>query len=142
MGPYARAIYGNFRAQPIHETGAGSLDLTIQKMKAESLRTEAGGRIRGMYKTAGRTVFRPTLEAAWIHESLDNSTPIGSSLSEPGGGFFVVYTERPVRNGFTGRTGLEAVVMPNLSFFVNYGIQTGLNNGTIQGLWGGARLWF
>ena len=57
-------------------------------------------------------------------------------------GSFVVYTERPVRNGFTSRIGLESVVMPNLTFFVNYGIQTGLNNGIIQGLWGGARLWF
>jgi len=142
IGPYARADYDNFRAQPINEFGAGSLDLVIQKMKAESLRTEAGGRIRGMFKTGDRTVFRPTLEAAWIHESLDNSTPIVSSLSEPGIGSFVVYTERPVRNGFTSRIGLESVVMPNLSFFVNYGIQTGLNNGIIQGLWGGARVWF
>jgi hypothetical protein len=65
-----------------------------------------------------------------------------SSLSEPGGGLFAISTTRPVRNGFTGRVGLDAVVMPSLSFFVNYGIQTGLNNGTLQGLWGGARLWF
>jgi outer membrane autotransporter protein len=142
FGPFARALYDSFRVQPIVETGAGSLNLMIHKMKAESLRTEAGGRLRGMFKTSDHAVFRPTLEGAWVHESLDDSTPIVGALSEPGGGQLIVYSSRPVRNGFAGRAGLEAVVIPNLSFFVDYGIQTNLNIGAFQGVWGGARLWF
>jgi uncharacterized protein YhjY with autotransporter beta-barrel domain len=122
LTPLARVSYFYINEDGGAEHGAGSLNLNLQGMSAQTVRTQLGLRLGRTLVTASGLKLTPEVKVGWAHEfPLDNRV-INAGLSELGGIFAV--------NGFTGQTdslvagaGLTARLSNGLAIAGGYGAE-------------------
>jgi len=144
FGPIASLQYVHLTVGSFQEQGPTSL--SIDRQKADSLRTQLGFEAR--YSTQSHTpfglmTFTPHFQASWQHEYMDNSDGISSQFNGgAGGGSFVVQGQQPERDSAFLDLGLDAEVARNVTLFVDYQTQAGQNDFFAQSAQGGVRIGF
>lgn len=139
LGPIASGQYTYAGIAPFTETGADSLDLSVGRQNANSLRTSLGGRIAYTWKVSEKFTLIPEGRMFWQHEFLENPRNIGASLDGGNGDSFGYTTSTPDRDAVFTSVGLigqfgenwNAYFYYNADFgrqdFISHAISTGLN---------------
>jgi len=104
IGPFLTLNYDQLKTDPFTETGADSLNLSVEAADARSLRTAAGLRYSEAV-TNGGTILKTRLSAAWLHEYKDQDLPLTATLAA-GGAPFTVRTGDCLRDAL--KTSLRA----------------------------------
>ena len=96
LTPMAGLAYFYLHQAPFTETGADSLNLSVQANEAQTLRSTLGARLARTFTAPSGGRITPEVQVGWAHEfALDNRV-INASLTELGGAF--------AANGFNGDT--------------------------------------
>lgn len=82
FGPIIGAQYSYVSISPFTETGAGSLNLQVDRQDVHSLRSMIGGHIAYTWNITKNFALIPDLRFFWQHEFLNNSRNIDASLAE------------------------------------------------------------
>jgi outer membrane autotransporter protein len=96
LTPMAGLAYFYLHQAPFTETGADSLNLSVQANEAQTLRSTLGARLARTFTAPNGGRITPEVQVGWAHDfALDNRV-INASLIELGGAF--------ATNGFNGDT--------------------------------------
>lgn len=117
MAPFLSVNYDKLRTDPFTETGAGTLDLSVQGLQAESLRSSAGLRYSDAFR-ARDYVVKTVLSAAWSREFRDQGLPITSSLD--GGAPFTVSSGGSLRDAVKSGARVAAEFESGVSAGLDY----------------------
>jgi autotransporter-associated beta strand protein/T5SS/PEP-CTERM-associated repeat protein len=138
LGPIVGAQYTYAGIGSFTETGADSLDLSLDQQNANSLRSTLGGRIAYTWNLNKNITLIPEVRMFWQHEFLNNARNINASLDGGNGAAFDFKTTDPYRNSVFAGTGVTAQFGKNLSgsvfYNVNFGSQTYQSNMVSVGL--------
>jgi autotransporter-associated beta strand protein len=132
LSPFAGLLASGWKADGFTETGAGAFNATVDDQNAHSLRTQLGLEA-ALNLNIGSVGLRPHVRATWLHELTNDSRPISGSFS---GSAFTIETRKADRDTFRLGAGLEALLTPTLSLYVDYAAQTG-NTTSVTGEWNG-----
>lgn len=132
VSPFAGLLASGWKADGFTETGAGAFNATVRDQSAHSLRTQLGVEA-ALNLTAGSVGLRPHVRATWLHELTNDSRPISGSFS---GSNFSIQTRQADRDTLRLGAGLEAMLTPTLSLYLDYAVQTG-NTTRVTGEWTG-----
>ena len=90
LQPYAALQYVHLRQDGFTETGAGSINLSVDGMTTDSLRSFLGSRVVWYRRFGGNRSVAPELHALWRHEFLDDARLVNADfLGAPGNSFVV-----------------------------------------------------
>ncbi len=103
---------GNFT-----ETGANSLNLTVQGKQRQSVRAGLGGRIIRTFDLGKGVALEPELRLRWEHDILDPGTTTRESI---GGQTFTVSSAKAGRDAGVFGAGLSAVIDKDLRLYTHY----------------------
>jgi autotransporter-associated beta strand protein len=122
--PYAALQYLYVRQNAFTETGAGSLNLAVSGIDANSLRSLVGVRIagNGAALTGGRRLT-PLVRALWLHEFLGTSTGLNAQFAPIGGTNFAVTGTSLGRDWAILGTGLNWNLGGGWQTYANYDAQ-------------------
>jgi outer membrane autotransporter protein len=138
LGPIVGAQYTYAGIGSFTETGADSLDLSLDQQNANSLRSTLGGRIAYTWDLSQKIAIIPEVRMFWQHEFLNNARNINASLDGGNGAAFDFKTTDPYRNSVFAGAGVTAQFGKNLSgsvfYNVNFGSQTYQSNMVSVGL--------
>ncbi len=133
-GPILSAQYTKLWIDQFTETGADSLNLTLEDQRAESLQTGIGGRAAYNWKWHGLTLI-PGINISYQHEFSNDSRGIGAQLAQ-GSGVFETQTADPKRDfailGFSLGMNLTENLSANLGYTTEVG-HSDYSNQTING---------
>jgi len=93
---------------PFTESGADSLDLSVDQQNANSLRTMLGGQVAYTWEVSHGFALIPQASLYWQHEFMQNPRNIGSSLNGGSGPSFDYSTAAPARDAVYAGVGLTA----------------------------------
>ena len=112
LTPMAGLAYFYLNQDPFTESGADSLNLSVQANEAQTLRSTLGARLARTFTASNGIKITPEVQAGWAHDfALDNRV-INASLMALGGSFATY--------GFNGDTD---------DLLVGAGVTTQLTNG-------------
>ena len=113
------------------ETGAGSLNLSVEDEDIDSYVMLVGGRVSRRFHTAGGTLIEPNVEVRWAHEYGDLDRVVNASLTgSPAAGTFRVNGATPDRDIALIGVGVTVQVSASTYFRANY--QGGLSEDLTQ----------
>jgi fibronectin-binding autotransporter adhesin len=120
LTPIASVAYNRAHMNSFTEEGADSLDLALDGMTFESLRTNLGARLaRDLH--AGSHTFTPHVTAAWQHEYLDQGNSINAQFASGGAASaFSVRTSEAGRDAAVLGAGLIVEWTRTLSLTADY----------------------
>ncbi len=90
------------------ETGAGSLNLRVDRQRVHSLRTHLGGRLAYIWKASETVTVIPEARIFWQHEYLHGSRDLGATLDGGSGSSFNTATNTPARDSAFAGAGATA----------------------------------
>ncbi|NLT23889.1 MAG: autotransporter outer membrane beta-barrel domain-containing protein, partial [Syntrophorhabdus sp.] len=122
------------------ESGAGALNLNVDRQDTESLQGYIGGRLYYTWNT-GKSSVMPTIHASYGHEFLRGGQSITSRLAQ-GSSPFSIETQSPDRNFFLCGAGVSMFLMNGASFHLRYNAQITTDKYVAHGIKGIARLSF
>jgi outer membrane autotransporter protein len=132
VGPLVGLQYTYAGTAGFTESNADSLDLAVGSQNTSSLRSSLGGRIAYIWDIAEGLTLIPEVRAQWMHEFLNDSSTISSSLDGGSGPSFDYQTADPYRDSIFGGVGVSAKVGENITgsifYNVNFGSEQFLNN--------------
>lgn len=137
LQPFAALQYAYLRQNSFIETGANSLNLAVDGIDANSLRSLIGARVQ--YRQ-GRSL-QPELHALWLHEFLDTDTLLTTQFGGTPGAGFVIKGLDLGRDWALIGGGLNWQLDNNWSLFGYYNAQTNANltfhagSGGVQYTW-------
>ncbi len=138
LGPIVGVQYTYVGIGGFTESGADSLDLALGQQNANSLRSNLGARLAYTWAVNDKLTLIPEVRGFWMHEFLNNSRNINSSLDGGSGPSFDFETGDPYRDSMFAGAGVTAQFGERLtgSFFynVNFGSQNYTNNIISAGL--------
>jgi outer membrane autotransporter protein len=138
LGPIVGAQYTYAGIGSFTESGADSLDLSLDQQNANSLRSTLGGRIAYTWDLSQKIALIPEVRMFWQHEFLNNARNINASLDGGSGASFDYETTDPYRDSVFAGAGVTAQFGENLSgslfYNINFGSQTYQNNMISAGL--------
>lgn len=122
------------------ESGAGALNLDVDRQDMESLQASIGLNVSYALE-ACKKLFLPNIRASYRYEFIRDSTNITSRLAQ-GSSPFSIETISPNRNVVAIGTGITMVTGDNVSFSINYDAQFGDNKFTAYSINAGLRKTF
>ncbi len=122
------------------ESGAGALNLDVERQNIESLQSNVGGRISYTWQ-AGKALVIPNIRASYGYEFLRDSKNITAQLAQ-GIPPFSIETISPNRNFVILGTGITVITGNDISFSINYDAQLGDNKYTAHNINAGLRIMF
>ncbi|MEN9468538.1 MAG: hypothetical protein RL630_271 [Verrucomicrobiota bacterium] len=132
VGPLLGLQYTYAGTAGFSESNADSLDLAVGSQNNSSLRSSLGGRVAYIWDIAEGLTLIPEVRAQWMHEFLNDSTPITSRLDGGTGASFGYETADPYRDSIFGGVGVSAKIGENMTgsifYNVNFGSSQFLNN--------------
>jgi len=88
--PFAGLAYTGLGGNGFTENGAGAANLRVGDEKQHSLQSSLGARLSRAWKTDGGMEIRPGVEAAYVHQYLDNVSRLNTRFNAaPDAGFIV-----------------------------------------------------
>ncbi len=121
ISPFGGLLVGGWRADGFTETGAGALNATVGDQSARSLQSQLGLEV-AMDFTAGGVGLRPHVRAAWLHEFDNDARSMDAAF---GGVAFAVETRDPQRDSARLSAGLDVLISPRTTLYVDVSAQTG-----------------
>ncbi len=115
--------YINLNTDSHTESGAGGLNLDVDKQNTESLQGNIGAKLSYMLKT-NSAVFLPNIRAFYGYEFMRDSQNVASRLAQ-GSSPFSIQTMSPERNFISLGTGITAFTVHNMSLYLTYDAQIG-----------------
>ncbi len=122
------------------ESGAGSLNLDVDRQSTDSLQGNIGGQLYYKWDT-GKSVIMPGVSASYGYEFLRGGRDITSRLAQ-GSSPFSIETVFPGRNFLLCGAGVSMFTNNNTSFHLGYDLQVGENKYTAHSINGVARISF
>ena len=122
------------------ESGAGSLNLDVDRQSTDSLQGNIGGQLYYKWDT-GKGVIMPGISASYGYEFLRGSRDITSRLAQ-GSSPFSIETVAPGRNFLLCGAGVSMFMNNNASFHLGYDLQVGESKYTAHSINGVARISF
>jgi len=122
------------------ESGAGALDLNVDRQKTQSLQGNFGGRLYYTWETP-RSVIMPGISLACGYEFMRGSRDITSRLAQ-GSSPFSIETVSPDRNFLLAGAGVSMFTRGATSFHIGYDVQIGESRYTVQSINGVMRVSF
>lgn len=142
FGPLAGVQYVHLNIDGYTETGAGALDLAVNRQQTDSLRSSLGGRVSYDIKLSNGMVLTPEVRLSWQHEFLDDSRGVVATFSDPSAGAFSVRTDDPSRDWALLGLSLTGSLSERTSVFADYELQAGQSNFIAQSIALGVKLGF
>lgn len=122
------------------ESGAGSLNLDVDRQSTDSLQGSIGGQLYYRSDT-GKSVIMPGISASYGYEFLRGSRDITSRLAQ-GSSPFSIETVSPGRNFLLCGAGVSMFTNNNASFHLGYDLQVGENKYAAHSINGVVRISF
>jgi outer membrane autotransporter protein len=122
------------------ESGAGSLNLDVDRQTTESFQGNIGGKLYCRWET-GKNVIMPGISASYGHEFLRGAKDIVSRLAQ-GSSPFRIETASPDRDFVLCGAWVSMFTNNNASFHVGYDVQIGENKYIAHSISGVARISF
>jgi len=141
FGPSAGVQYTHLDVDSFTESGAAPVDLDINKVETDSLRSRLGGHVSYLFHT-GTILLTPHLDASWQHEFMNQSQGITSQFTSVGAGSFTIATPNPSRDSALIDCGLSADLNGQISLYLDYLVQAGQENYFGQSVQGGVKVGF
>jgi|GEM_PF-2209654 len=123
FGPVATAQYTWLTLSSLHETGAGSLNLSLREQELHSLRTRFGGQVAYVWEWAPQRALIPQANVSWQHEFLNGSRTVDATLD--GGPGFGYGTAGPRRDALSVGGGVALQLGDRWSASVFYNAEVG-----------------
>jgi outer membrane autotransporter protein len=120
LTPFFGLDYTHLRRDGFTEAGAGSANLAVDDEDQDSLRTRLGLRLEKTFTTSGGLAIRPVVEAAWVHESLDDDSRITAGFAAAPGTSFRIAGPDLDRDRAHVAAGVTAVLTESLDFDAGY----------------------
>ena len=120
LQPYTALQYIQLYQDPFTETGADSLNMSVEGTRADALRGFLGTRVLSYFSTGeGRLI---TLEgrAAWRHEFLNDNRLFDANFAGQSGASFAVMGINADRDAAILGTGLSVDMSKSLKLYANY----------------------
>ena len=115
--------YLTLNREAFQETGAGALNLTVNKDHVNSLRFSLGGRIAPEPPAGVVGAIVPEFRGRWVHEFMDDNQAISSNFAGAPGANFIANSSKLGRNfGIVG-AGLNIQLGPLAHLFLDYDYQ-------------------
>lgn len=117
--PTASIQYGYHREKGFTETGAGVLNLLVEKAKSHSLVSKLGVRLSRIFQINTELAIVPEFSLQWIHEFADSdqqATARFSGTTTP----FTISGVQARRDSVLAGGSLTALLKKNLSFFLSW----------------------
>jgi outer membrane autotransporter protein len=130
VGPLLGLQYTYAGTSSFTEQGADSLDLAVGSQNTSSLRSSLGGRVAYLWDVAKGVTLIPEVRAQWMHEFLNNSQTLTSSLDGGSGPSFGYATSAPYRDSLFGGVGVTAKFGEQWSGSIFYNVNFGNNEFT------------
>ncbi len=108
--------YTNLNTDSYAESGAGALNLNVDKQNTESLQGNIGGRLSYIL-TTDNTALMPNIRISYGYEFLRDSQNIVSRLAQ-GSSPFSIQTVSPDRNSLNFGAGVSTFSKNNMSFYI------------------------
>jgi len=105
------------------ESGAGALNLDVDKQSTESLQGNIGARASYAWQ-ANTALIMPHIRASYGYEFLRDSQNITSHLAQ-GSSPFSIQTAPPDRSFLSLGAGITAFTVRNMSVYISYDVQIG-----------------
>ncbi len=122
------------------ESGAGALNLDVDKQNTESLQGNLGAKLSYLFRTDSALVI-PNIRASYGYEFLRDSQNITSRLSQ-GSSPFSIQTVSPDRNFLSLGAGISAYTSDNMSLYLTYDAQIGESRYVAHSVNAGLRVGF
>ncbi|MCB1755035.1 MAG: autotransporter outer membrane beta-barrel domain-containing protein [Gammaproteobacteria bacterium] len=130
FAPYARLQYLQTDVDAFEETGAGGLNLGVEKQEIESLTSALGFRASTV-ANASFGVLIPQGRLEWIHEFSDDEREISTVyVNDPRQNELLAVTDGPDRDYFSMGLGLSAVFKGGTQAFVDLRTLMGMSDFT------------
>ena len=139
--PLGSLQYTFVHRQEFVETGAGTANLAVSELDADSLRGGLGIQAAAEFTTRNSWVVSPYVRALWQHEFLESSALSTASFSGVAGPAFTVIGADLGRNWGVFDTGLGIAVRDNLSVHFGYHADMNLRHVAHTGSGGLVYLW-
>jgi outer membrane lipase/esterase len=123
------------------EEGSDPVDLQVDKVETDSLRSRLGGHVSYVFHT-GNVLLTPHLDASWQHEFMNQSQGITSQFTSVGVGSFTINTPQPSRDSALIDGGLSADLNGQVSLYLDYLVQAGQSNYFGQAVQAGVKVGF
>lgn len=102
------------------ETGAGVLDLDVEKRTTGSHQSFLGINVSGPIKIGSSAVLTPELRLKWAHEFSNDGHLINARFEGQGSGSFTIETEQLSRDTAVAGVGLSLRINKNMAAYVQY----------------------
>jgi outer membrane autotransporter protein len=118
--PYSALQYVYVRQNAFTETGAGTLNLSVNGIDTNALRGLLGLRAAQTWQTDSGRCWIPELRAVWMHEFLQPDTTLTAVFAPIGGSSFATRGLNFGRDWAVLGCGTQYVLNQNVSLFANY----------------------
>ena len=134
VSPFADLAFDSLTINPYTETGAQSLDLSVARQTAQSMRASVGSRVTWKYVKSEQTSFLPYFSLGLEHEFDNQSRAIGAQFAGTGTAF-AVQTADVARSGVIVGTGVTASWGGGFSTRLDYAgdFRSNFNSQSVQG---------
>ncbi len=140
LGPTLSFQYLRLQVDDYTETGAGALNLHVDRNNIKSLLGSAGGQISWRWEEDDIRLL-PGLWAAWRHEFADTDQTLLAALAQTGSAFSVSAPGMD-SNSVAAGAGISLQWKNDAVFFINYDVQFSQKNFWAQGVNAGVRIPF
>jgi uncharacterized protein with beta-barrel porin domain/subtilisin family serine protease len=140
IGPAFSLQYVRGERDGYSETGAGALNLTLDRQVTESLRGSLGGRVSRGWETAWGLII-PGVRAAYSHEFGAGAKTVQAALAQ-GSAPFSVESASPARHLALFGADVTALFSGGVQAFLGYNGQIGSERYQAHGVSGGVRIAF
>ncbi|MCX5817041.1 MAG: autotransporter domain-containing protein [Proteobacteria bacterium] len=138
--PNVSLQYTKLNTDSYTESGAGAINLNVDRQNTESLLGNAGARVSYTWQT-DKAVIMPGIRASYGYEFSRDSQNVTSRLAQ-GSSPFSIQTMSPDRNFLSLGAGITAFTVRDMSVYINYDVQIGENKYVAQSVNAGLRMGF
>jgi len=143
IGPIASIQYSRLSIEDYTETGAGSLNLDVDRQTAESLLTTAGVRLTTLIdQPHRRRRIIPELRLMYQHEGEDSDQSITARFASGGGGAFGFNTADLGQDSALIGVGVTVLDDWNRTVYFAYDAEIGRTDYVVHSIRGGFRIMF
>jgi len=141
LQPFTALNYIYVDQNSFNETGAGVMNLSVDRIDAHALRGVLGTSLSTSFTTQRGGTWTPTARAMWLHEFLDPETSLNTTFASVGGPSFATQGLNFGRDWAVVGAGLSWQATSQLSIFTNYDIQMNdyqvfnVGSGGLQYVW-------
>ncbi len=139
--PTGSVLYSRLAIDGYSESGAGALNLVVDRQTPDSLLAQIGVRVSTLIEDRYMQII-PEFRALFQHEFEDQSRQVTARFATGGGGAFGFNTTDIGSDSLVLGTGFTFIGINRTSFYINYNAEVGRSDYVAHHIRGGVRLDF